>query len=124
MKATTQNGKLFHFMVAAEITFVVLDEKTGEPKGEPTFARVNARFTNKEDRVGVAQLARAQMEAQMVLKSKVGDQAFQQMQVLDVTFQNIMNLGFMTEEEFQKRPAAKKTALELVKDRMAEGALQ
>lgn len=122
MKSTVQNGKRFHFLVAAEITFVVLDEQN-QPKGEPSFARLNARITNTEDRIGAAQLARAQVEAQMVLKHKLGDEAFAQISVIDVVFQNIISLGFMTEDEFQHRPAAKKaTALELVKQ--AEASLQ
>ncbi|WP_244832386.1 hypothetical protein [Caballeronia sp. TF1N1] len=122
MKATVQNGKRFHFLVAAEITFVVLDEKN-QPLGDPTFARVNGRITAKEDRIGVAQLSRANTEVQMVLKSKMGDEAFAQIQIIDVVFQNFMLLGFMTEEEFQKRPlASKKTALELIKS--AEATLQ
>jgi hypothetical protein len=115
MKSTVQNGKRFHFLIAAEITFVVLDEKN-QPKGQPTFARLNARITSKEDRIGAAELARAQVEAQMVLKHKLGDEAFAEIQVIDVVFQNIISLGFMTEEEFLHRPVVKKAAaLEVVK---------
>jgi hypothetical protein len=122
MKATTLNGKLFHFMAAVEIAFVALDDKQ-QPKGDPSIARVNCRITNKVDQLGVQQLAHVQQAAQMALKQKLGDEAFASMSVIDVVIINIITLGFMTEDEFQARPTAasgKKTALQIVKENMAK----
>ncbi|MDR5839304.1 hypothetical protein [Caballeronia sp. LZ034LL] len=123
MKATTQNGKLFHYMAAAEITFVVLDEKTKQPMGQPTFTRVNCLVTHTVDQIGIQQLAVIQNTAQMALKQKIGDEEFLKLAVLDVLISNVFLLGFMTPDEFHHRPEPKK-GLELVRQQMAADTLQ
>jgi hypothetical protein len=106
MEKNAGEGRKFHFMVAAEVLFQM-------PAGENTeevvlsSATLNAMVTNDKDVFPARMLGRAQQAVQMQLFKKLGDDSTKA-NVVDVTILNVMNLGYMTDAEFQDAPAGTK----------------
>jgi hypothetical protein len=120
MKAPTKNAnKKFFYLVAATVVFAV---RLGKDKmSEPTMMPINTVVTGSEDRFPSAAINRAQQAVQLALFKRLGDDA-QNVEVGDVVINNLMNLGYMTDEEFNVQPAPAtelpaeiKKQLELVK---------
>lgn len=120
MKSPTKNvNKKFFYLVSATVVFGVrLDKDT---VSEPTTMPINTVVVGSEDRFPSAAIGRAQQAVQLALFKRLGDQA-QNVEIADVVINNLMNLGYMTDEEFNVQPAPAtelpaeiKKQLELVK---------
>jgi hypothetical protein len=99
-KQTSTAVRKFHFMVAAQIVFnITLD--SGEQA--VNTANINSVVTHDKDMVPARLLGKAQQAAQMQLFNKLGEEATK-INVVDVVILNLMNLGYMTDEEFQATP--------------------
>jgi hypothetical protein len=110
-------GRKFYFMVAAEVVFQL---PAGENEVALHTAKVNGVITHTKDQIPSNLLGQAQKVAQMQLFKKMGDDSVTA-NVLDVVILNVMQLGYMTEEEFQavpegvKQQEVAKTVLSVVK---------
>lgn len=112
MQNTQSNaGRKFHFMVACQVVFAVQD--AGETAMNTAF--INGVLTNDKDVFPSRLLGKAQQIAQMHLFKRLGEDAAK-VNVIDVVIMNVMNLGYMTEEEFQAAPEGTKQQ-EVSKDR-------
>lgn len=97
-------GRKFHFMVAAELVFTL---PAGEGEVAINTARVNSVVTHDKDTVPTHLLGQAQKAVQMQLFKRLGDEAAK-VTVVDVVIINLMNLGYMTDAEFNAVPEGKK----------------
>jgi hypothetical protein len=100
---STATSRKFHFMVAAQILFTL---KEGEQTAINT-ATVNAVVTHDKDVVPARLLGKAQQAAQMQFIKKLGEEA-PNVQVADVVVLNLMNLGYMSDDEFAAAPEGQK----------------
>lgn len=97
-------GRKFHFMVAAEVIFSF---PTEENEVAINTARINGVVTHDKDTIPTHLLGQAQKLAQMQLFKRLGDEA-PSVNIVDVVIINLMNLGYMTEEEFNAAPEGQK----------------
>jgi hypothetical protein len=120
MKAPVKNtSKKFFFLVSASVVFAV---RMGKDKmSDPTTMQLNTVVTGTEDRFPSKAIGHAQQAVQLALFKRLGDEA-QNVEIGDVIINNLMNLGYMTDEEFNAKPAPAaelpeeiKKQLELVK---------
>jgi hypothetical protein len=114
-----KSNKKFFFFVSATIVFQVRIDKNNV--SNPTSMPINTVVTGEKDQFTSAAIGRAQQAVQLALFNRLGDQA-ENVEVGDVVITNLMNLGYMTDEEFNAEaapadelPKEVKAALELVK---------
>lgn len=92
----------FHFMVAAQVVFRIIPEKAGDPV-EINTANVNTVITSDKDQIPASMVGKAQQGIQLQLLNRLGENA-QKIEIVDVVILNFMNLGYMTDLEFQVPP--------------------
>jgi hypothetical protein len=97
-------GRKFHFMVAAQIVFSMPADDGGLAINT---ANINGVVTHDKDTIPTHLLGQAQKVAQMQLFKRLGDEATK-VNVIDVVITNLMNLGYMTEAEFNAAPDGQK----------------
>lgn len=95
------SDRKFFFMVACQVVFHVA-ATANEPEAMNT-AFINGVVTNDVDQFPSRLVGKAQQVAQMHFFKRLGDEA-KNVNVVDVVIMGIMNLGFMTDEEFQAVP--------------------
>ncbi|MFP3556398.1 hypothetical protein SB861_37645 [Paraburkholderia sp. SIMBA_049] len=90
----------FYFMVAATVLFNMPE---ADDQVSVNTATLNAMLTHDKDVFPARMLGKAQQAVQMQLFKKLGEESTKA-NVLDVTILNVMNLGYMTDAEFQAVP--------------------
>lgn len=91
-KETIQGQKQYHWLVAGNVVI----ETDGNVQAIPQ----NGMIITDDMTVGVHQLGKAQQALQMTLFKKLGEPAH----VVDVIITNLVCLGHMTTEEFNRQP--------------------
>lgn len=121
MKDQIKPVRKFHFLAAVQIVFSTPAEDGSDANHA---VMVNTVVLTDTDTIPTRALAQIQQGAQMQLFKKLGEETFAKTKVLDVITLNIVNLGYMTEEEFHAAPSGAelkekldtvKTALKVVK---------
>lgn len=87
------NKKYNFFLACLELTFIDADKETG-------ITRVNTMITSETDSINITLLGRAQQAAQIQLMKQLNDE---QIQIINVIFTSISNLGNMTNSEFHQK---------------------
>jgi hypothetical protein len=108
MKAPASK-KRFFFLVSATIVFHVKGVENAQPSSVP----LNATITGDKDQLPSAMIGKAQQAVQMQLLKKLGEE-FQTIDIVDVVINNIVTLGFMTEDEFLAPPKVDESAAKKV----------
>jgi hypothetical protein len=108
MKAPASSKKFF-FLVSATIVFYVAEDAAQSTTSVP----INATISGPKDQIPSAMIGKAQQAVQMQLMKKLGEQ-FQHVQIVDVVINNIITLGFMTEDEFLAPPKVDESAAKKV----------
>ena len=103
LKSTTNTTETpvreFHYMVCAQVVFSIPGKVAGTY--EINAVNINAVVKNDRDQFTIDLLAKAQNLVQMQLNRKMEGTA---LTVQDVVIMNLMNLGYMTEAEFNAAP--------------------
>lgn len=94
-EANVEPTRQSFYLVAGKIIFAHKDDKEQRPNG----VDVNAVVISKDGRFAVPQLAQAQGALQQGFFNRVGGEA---VNVLDVTIQNLIPLGWFTNDEFNQ----------------------
>jgi hypothetical protein len=100
---TTSSDRKFFFMVAAQIVFSVKLDEANPENVAMNAVSLNGVVTHSEDKVPAKLLGKAQQVVQLQFAKKMGDD-MPKINVVDVVILNIMNLGYMTDEEFSATP--------------------
>lgn len=90
-------------MISALVMFQFNPEIDSAKEVMINTANLNGIITHDKDLIPARLLGKAQTVVQMQLYKKLGEEA-SKVTVLDVTILNIMNLGYMTDEEFKATP--------------------
>lgn len=96
MKTQDETPKKHYYWLVAGNVVIASGENDEDVQGIPQ----NAMITTDEPTIGVFQLGKAQQAMQVTLFQKLGATV----KVVDVVIFNLVNLGYMTEEEFNHRP--------------------
>jgi hypothetical protein len=102
-KITPPSDRKFFFMVAATIVFQVQLEDGNPESTVMNSVAINGVVTHTEDKVPAKLLGKAQQVVQLQFAKKMGDD-MPKVNVVDVVIMNLMNLGYMSDEEFNATP--------------------
>jgi hypothetical protein len=116
MKAPASKKKFF-FLVSATIVFHL---KADENQNVTTVP-INATIYGEKDQIPSAMIGKAQQAVQMQLLKRLGEE-FQNIEIDDVVINNIITLGYMTEDEFLAPPKVESDAVKKVMSIVQGGA--
>ncbi|ABK54409.1 gp40 [Escherichia phage N4] len=105
--------KKHHWLVAAQLTFVIPDNKDGQ---EGAVIVQNTMLLTEEKQVTFRDLGRAQS----ALFQNLNDRFGQVVDVRDIVFLNVSYLGHMSQPDFQQNLVTKDTAAKKAKLKAVE----